>query len=95
MSDRIKKIIEEYCNGDTAKNRLIDISEEAYNKSYELFKFKDMRRGVIEHGKNCYIEGYKKHAELFNTFLTNNGYFTEEELHKITAEFEASLKNKP
>ena len=54
-----------------------------------------MRRGVVEHGKTCYIEGYKKHAELFYTFLVKNGYFNDEELNRIIAEFETYLKGTP
>ena len=47
---------------------IIDINKEGYDTSSELFSFKEMRRGVIEHGRLCYIEGYKKHAELFYNF---------------------------
>ena len=72
-----------------------DINNEAYEVSSELFSFKDMRRGVIEHGRLCYIEGYKKYAELFSTFLVKNGYFSDEELHKVCAEFDAHLKDTP
>lgn len=72
-----------------------DINNEAYETSSELFSFKDMRRGVIEHGRLCYIEGYKKHAELFSTFLLKNGYFSEEELHKVCAEFDGYLNGTP
>ena len=71
---------------------MIDIEQEGYNLSSELFSFKDMRRGVIEHGKTCYIKGYKKHADLFSNFLLKNGYFSEEELDKILGEFNESLQ---
>ena len=74
---------------------VIDINAEAYESSSELFSFKDMRRGVIEHGRVCYIEGYKKHSELFSTFLVKNGYFSDEELHKVIAEFDAYLNETP
>lgn len=74
---------------------MIDISKEGYELSSELFSFKDMRRGVIEHGKACYIEGYKKHIELFNNFLLKNGYFSKEELNKIIAEFDSYLNDAP
>lgn len=73
----------------------IDLNAEAYEISSELFSFKDMRRGVIEHGRLCYIEGYKKHVELFSTFLLKNGYFSEEELHKVLAEFDGYLNGTP
>ena len=73
----------------------IDLKTEAYEMSSELFSFKDMRRGIIEHGKVCYIEGYKKHGELFYSFLVDNGYFSDEELHKVTAEFESYLSGVP
>lgn len=72
---------------------MIDISKEGYELSSELFSFKDMRRGVIEHGKTCYIEGYKKHADLFSNFLLNNGYFSKEEFDKIREEFNEYLQN--
>lgn len=71
---------------------MIDISKEGYKLSSELFSFKDMRRGVIEHGKICYLEGYKKHADLFSNFLLNNGYFSKEELDKIREEFNEYLQ---
>lgn len=71
---------------------MIDISKEGYELSSELFSFKDMRRGVIEHGRICYIEGYKKHADLFFNFLLKNGYFSKEELDKIREEFNEYLQ---
>ena len=46
----------------------IDIERNAYDTSSKLFSFKDLRRDVVDHGKTCYIEGYKKHTELFGTF---------------------------
>lgn len=70
-----------------------DISKEAYDVSSELFSFKEMRRGVIEHGRLCYIEGYKKHAELFYNFLIKNGYFNDFELNKIITEFDSYLND--
>ena len=72
-----------------------DISQEGYEISSELFSFKEMRRGVIEHGRLCYIEGYKKHAELFYNFLIKNGYFDDFELNKILAEFDSFLHETP
>ena len=72
---------------------IIDINKEGYDTSSELFSFKEMRRGVIEHGRLCYIEGYKKHAELFYNFLIKNGYFNDFELNKILAEFDAYLND--
>ena len=82
---------------DVEKNELvpIDIERNAYDISSEVFNFKDLRRGVVEHGKTCFIEGYKNHAELFGSFLVENGYFSKEELHKVWAEFDASLSKKP
>jgi hypothetical protein len=74
---------------------MIDISKEGYELSSELFSFKDMRRGVIEHGKVCYIEGYKKHAELFCNFLIKNGYFDDFELNNVLAEFDSFLNDTP
>ena len=82
-------------NAEKKQKQNTDINKEAYDVSSQLFSFKDLRRGVVEHGKTCYIEGYKKHAELFETFLVKNGYFSEEELHRVQAEFESSLTNKP
>lgn len=73
----------------------IDLKTEAYEASSELFSFKDLRRGVIEHGRICYIEGYKKHAELFCSFLVQNGYFSSEELNKVITEYDAYLNDKP
>lgn len=60
-----------------------------------MFSFKELRRGVITHGHLCYIEGYKKHAELFYTFLVQSGYLTSEELNKITTEYEAFINERP
>ena len=74
---------------------IIDISNEGYEISSELFSFKEMRRGVIEHGRVCYIEGYKKHAELFYNFLVKNGYFDGLELNKVIAEFDSYLNETP
>lgn len=73
----------------------IDLKAEAYEASSELFSFKDLRRGVVEHGRLCYIEGYKKHAELFYSFLVQSGYLTSEELNKITTEYEAFINERP
>lgn len=73
----------------------IDLKAEAYEVSSELFSFKDLRRGVVEHGRVCYIEGYKKHAELFYSFLVQNGYLTPEELHKITTDYDAFINERP
>ena len=73
----------------------IDLKTEAYEASSELFSFKDLRRGVVEHGRLCYIEGYKKHAELFCSFLVQNGYFSSEELNKVITEYDAYLNDKP
>lgn len=73
----------------------IDLKAEAYEASSELFSFKDLRRGVVEHGRVCYIEGYKKHAELFYTFLVQSGYLTSEELNKITTDYEAFINERP
>ena len=72
-----------------------DIQKEAYELSSELFSFKDFRRGIIEHGKVCYIEGYKKHANLFYNFLIDNGYFTREELNRTLAEFDNFIEGTP
>lgn len=73
----------------------INIYDEAYNMSSELFSFKEMRRGVVEHGKTCYIEGYKKHHELFCNFLIKNGYFSTQEINKIICEFDSYLNESP
>jgi hypothetical protein len=73
----------------------IDLKAEAYEVSSELFSFKDLRRGVVEHGRVCYIEGYKKHAELFYSFLVQSGYLTSEELHKITTDYDAFINERP
>lgn len=73
----------------------IDLHAEAYEVSSELFSFKELRRGVITHGHLCYIEGYKKHAELFYTFLVQSGYLTSEELNKITTDYEAFINERP
>lgn len=73
----------------------IDLKAEAYEASSELFSFKDLRRGVVEHGRICYIEGYKKHAELFYSFLVQSGYLTSEELNKITTDYEAFINERP
>lgn len=67
---------------------MVDIGKEGYDLSSELFSFKEMRRGIIEHGKTCYIKGYDKHAELFNSFLVKNGYFSKAELEKVLEVFE-------
>ena len=73
----------------------IDLKAEAYEVSSELFSFKDLRRGVVEHGRICYIEGYKKHAELFYSFLVQSGYLTSEELHKIITDYDAFINERP
>ena len=72
-----------------------DIQKEAYELSSELFSFKDFRRGIIEHGRVCYIEGYKKHANLFYNFLIDNGYFSREELNIALAEFDNFMGGTP
>lgn len=93
-----KKIIATYLNGPSFElhnKQNLDISKKAYDVSSELFSFKEMRRGVIEHGRVCYIEGYKKHAELFCNFLVKNGYFDDLELNKILTEFDSYLNETP
>lgn len=74
---------------------VIDLEADAYELSSALFSFKDLRRGIIEHGRLCYLEGYKRHHELFCTFLVQNGYFTPEELNKITTEYDAFINDRP
>lgn len=67
----------------------------AYDISSRIFSFKELKRSVIEHGKNCFIEGYKNHKQLFRNYLIKQGYFSKEEILKIYGDFETYLMQGP
>lgn len=46
-----------------------NLEKAAYEASSQMFSFKDMRRGIVEHGRVCYIEGYKRCFEQLSNFL--------------------------
>lgn len=70
-----------------------NLEKAAYEASSQMFSFKDMRRGIVEHGRVCYIEGYKRCFEQLSNFMIRNGYLSGEECKQLFDEFHSYEKS--